>query len=388
MRLKFLLPKIEVDHFLEPQVCPRAKCGGTYLRCRQEVAKPVRDTQYRVVTARRYECLRCHHTFRVYPRGVERAHTSQRVQGLAVMFYVLGLSYGAVALALEALGPYLSKTQVYEVVQKVAAKVPGLKRTQVFEGVRTPAVGGDLTSVRCRGQWLGLGLTVDATGGWVLSVDEVDGLDAATLQAWLAPIVEAAGAELLVTDDADALKTVADELGLAHQVCKAHVGRNTDALVTELLPLVRSDADGSLTAHGLAADQAVTDLERLHTLIHTRPVAAQAELAALSQRYQVARPPQPGATFSLAYRLRLLFLDRWNLWPRLTRYRTWHGPAGETVDGTNNGCERAIGWWIKERYRAMRGYKRPLSAINLSRFMAWCGNYLGRGGANLQTLFA
>ena len=83
-----------------------------------------------------------------------------------------------------------------------------------------------------------------------------------------------------------------------------------------------------------------------------------------------------------------MFLDRWNLWLRVTRYRTWYGPAGATVDGTNNGCERAIGWWIKERYRTMRGYKRKLSAINLSRFMAWCGNYLGRDRANLQTFFA
>jgi len=57
----------------------------------------------------------------------------------------------------------------------------------------------------------------------------------------------------------------------------------------------------------------------------------------------------------LAYRLRLLFLDRWNLWHRLTRYRKWKEPQGETLDGTNNACERAIGWWIKERYRTMRG---------------------------------
>ena len=45
---------------------------------------------------------------------------------------------------------------------------------------------------------------------------------------------------------------------------------------------------------------------------------------------------------SLAYRLRLIFLDRWNLWGRLTRYRTWRGPLGEKVDGTNNASERAI----------------------------------------------
>ncbi len=71
--------------------------------------------------------------------------------------------------------------------------------------------------------------------------------------------------------------------------------------------------------------------------------------------YLPAVPPHQGEHQSLAYRLRLLFLDRWNLWHRLTRYRTWKGPKEETLDGTNNACERAIGWWIKERYRSMRG---------------------------------
>ena len=88
---------------------------------------------------------------------------------------------------------------------------------------------------------------------------------------------------------------------------------------------------------------------------------------------------------SLAYRLRMLFLDRWNLWFRLTRYRSWKGPKGEHLDGTNNACERAIGWWIKERYRCMRGYNVPQNAVRVSRFLAWCGNFLLRGGADLAT---
>lgn len=94
---------------------------------------------------------------------------------------------------------------------------------------------------------------------------------------------------------------------------------------------------------------------------------------------------EPG---TVAYRLRLMYLDRWNLWRRLTRCRTWLGPKGETVDGTNNGCKRAIGWWVKERYRTMRGYKRPKSAVNVSRLLAWCGNHLERGGADLALLVA
>jgi hypothetical protein len=87
---------------------------------------------------------------------------------------------------------------------------------------------------------------------------------------------------------------------------------------------------------------------------------------------------------SLAYRLRLLFLDRLNLWHRLTRYCKWKGPQGETLDDTNNACERAIGWWIKERSRTMRGYKVPENAVRVSRLLAWCGNFLNaEDGANL-----
>jgi len=94
---------------------------------------------YRTVTACQYQCLRCRRTFRLYPTGVKRAPTSQRVKALAVthaparsagVLYLLGLSYGAVALALDALRAYLCKSQVAkrEAVQAAAKQVPGMKR--------------------------------------------------------------------------------------------------------------------------------------------------------------------------------------------------------------------------------------------------------------------
>ena len=61
------------------------------------------------------------------------------------MLYLLGLSYGAVSLALEGLGISLCKSRVYDAVQEAASRVPGLKREQVFADVKTPALGGDLT---------------------------------------------------------------------------------------------------------------------------------------------------------------------------------------------------------------------------------------------------
>jgi transposase-like protein len=80
------------------------------------------------------------------------------VKGLAVALYLLGLSYGAVSLLLEALGLFMSKTLVYYTVQEAARKVPGLRRDRVMEGVRVPALGSDVTSVKVKGKWKSYGL--------------------------------------------------------------------------------------------------------------------------------------------------------------------------------------------------------------------------------------
>jgi hypothetical protein len=82
----------------------------------------------------------------------------------------------------------------------------------------------------------------------------------------------------------------------------------------------------------------------------------------------------------------LVFLDRWNLSPLLTRYRTGRGPHAETMDRPHNAWERSLGWWIQERYRTMRGYTRPQSALNVSRLLAFCAHFLGPGGLDLALL--
>src|SRR5258707_12779144 len=376
MRLRIVLPKVNPEAIAVPTECVYDGCGGRTFHLRQEVTKALRDTVYHEVQVHRYQCLRCKRTFRVYPEGTTRAQTSQRVKGLAVMLYLLGLSYGAVSLALEGLGVALCKSRVYDAVQEAASRVPGLSRDQVFADVKTPALGGDLTSVKCKGEWLPLGVTVDPISGLALTIDALTAEDTQTLKEWIEPIAKKVGATILVSDDADGFKTIADEVGVQHRVCNAHVLRNTEALIAKYQPLVAKDADGSLQAIGVSPQQATADLTRLGELVKSRQREQASELETMHRRYLQAAPPQEGAHQSLAYRLRLLFLDRWNLWHRLTRYRKWKGPQGETLDGTNNACERAIGWWIKERYRTMRCYKWPEHAVRVSRFLAWRGNFL------------
>ena len=125
-------------------------------------------------------------------------------------------------------------------------------------------------------------------------------------------------------------------MALSHQVCKSQVLRNTEALIETLTSAVAQDPDGSLAAIGVSGPQAVADLQQLGTLIHTRQPEQVTDLEHLFYRYAQAGAPRQGEHASLAYRMRWLFLDRWNLWPRLTCYRTRCGPQEQSIDGTTD----------------------------------------------------
>ena len=253
MRLNLILPKVEPTEFEFPKKCPRKGCPGMRFIPRQEVSKKIVDAQHPEVTAWRCECKQCGHVFRVYPKGVSQKQISKRVNGMAVMMYILGLSYGAVEIVLNSLGMGIGKTSVYRAVQAVAKQVPGLKREKLLGGYKTKAVGADVTSVRCNGKWVTVGIVVDAVNGMVLSIDELAGEDAEQLQAWLEPILDAVDADVVVSDDADAFKKVSDETGRSQQVCKSHVVRNTGALVAELSAMIGAGQDHSLEAIHITA---------------------------------------------------------------------------------------------------------------------------------------
>ncbi len=139
MRLRIVLPKVNPELIEVPTRCVYPGCSGRKVHLRQAVTKPLRETVSHEVVVHRSQCLKCQRTFRVYPQGTTPAQTSQRVKGLAVMLYLLGLSYGVTSLALEGLGVYLCQSRAYDAVQETATRVPGLKRDQVFAGVNTPA---------------------------------------------------------------------------------------------------------------------------------------------------------------------------------------------------------------------------------------------------------
>ncbi len=186
-------------------------------------------------------------------------------------------------------------------------------------------------------------------------------------------IAEKVGAEVLVSDDLGSYQAVADELGLDHQICRKHVKENVDALADALFAQL---ADGEPIPDGIDASPGILamDLALLQWLIRVRPSNAPDYLKQLYHRYQAAPQPQPGQKHPVWYRMRMLVTRLWNRWGRLTQDQ-----RRDDLDGTNNASERVIGWWIKERYRTMRGYKRDESVRNVvtltARMGAKSGNY-------------
>jgi len=287
---------------------------------------------------------------------------------------------------LQALGTLLSKplsvgkSTVYRNVQASGQKARRLRHAWLQKGLRPRRgqririIGADVTQVKCKGEELAVGVVVDDMTGIELTIDILEDETAETQLAWLREIAELVGAEVLVSDDADALKTVADELGLAHQVCRAHVTKNTLRLVGELGSQALEAPDPVHRGVIRSLEQFVADLETVQWLVETHPYDGKEQLERLHQLYCQAPAPREGEEATMWYRMRLLTLDLWDDWPLLTLYQRWEGPQGERLDGTNNAAERAIGWWVKERYRSMRGYKRPESVLNVSSLLGWLGS--------------
>jgi transposase-like protein len=204
MRLHLLLPKVDPKALPVPAKCVYPDCKSLQVRLHQPVKKALRDTVHQQVEVHRYRCLTCGRTFRVYPPGVGHAQSSDRVKGLAVLLYLLGreLWSGVVGVRQsgESRSPRRRSTRRCKPSPHASQDSSASKS---WRRVKTKALGGDLTSVKCAGQWLHLGLTADSLSGLALTIDAVSAEDAATLKAWIEPIAASVGAQVLVSDDAD-----------------------------------------------------------------------------------------------------------------------------------------------------------------------------------------
>jgi transposase-like protein len=393
VHLRVRLPKVEPDSITSPTACPfrtgkrkQKQCAGRQFKLHQvHCAKPLRDLRHELVQAQRFRCLTCQRTFRVYPSGVSAAQQSSNLKALSVLLYVLGLSYLGVSDLLEALGQALSKTTVYCNVQAAGAQAIRLRQQWLNGPVGTvQALGIDFTHVKRLGQDTIVAVATSILSGAALDFELLDDEKAESTMDWMRELCAELKVEVLVSDDANTLKTVADELGLEQQICRAHVNRNVHDLIGTLGTKALEQPDPVPDGCGLTVAQFLDDLQQLEEIIKALPHDGQQQLDQLAERYQTAPPPRPGGKASMWYRLRLTTLDWSENYARLSRFQSWRGAHGETLDGTNNVTEQIIGQRVKERYRTMRGYKRKESILNVSSLVGWIGQQ--PAGYNLGAL--
>jgi transposase-like protein len=372
MRVRARIATVDPEPIEEPATCPYEGCGGQHFKLHEgRVTKPLRDSRLARVTAQRWKCLRCGRTHRVYPRGVSRAQHSDRLKSISILFYVLGISYRGVEDLLSALGFPIDHSTVYSNVQAAGEQVRRLRQTwlQRIEG-KVAVVGGDLTFIECHGEMVAVAVGVDATSGITLDIEVLGDATTETLTGWLQPLLDLVDAEVLLSDDQDGFKAVADAASVSQQICRQHVTRN-------VLDFVAQAADSILTTppsvpEGLAAtpDQLLEDLLQLEWIMLGQPEKAQEMLGELYDRYAQAPAPVKGKRATVWYRMRNHVLRLWNHWPRYVCYQK-RAQAPFKIEETNNVTERTIGWNLKERYRTMRGYKRSDSIKNVGMLTAW-----------------
>lgn len=385
MHLRVSLPQVRPCEIQPPAQCPlrdrhhpSKKCSGTHFKLHQATCpKPLRDTRHAQVTAQRYRCLKCQRTFRVYPTGVSRDQQSDRLKGVSVLLYVLGLSYQGVADLLESLDYPLAASTVYANVQAAGTGARSLRRTWLRQQAgRVQVLGLDFTHVQCAGEDKIVAVATAVLQGAPLDFEILPSESALHAERWIRDLARSLGAEVLLTDDADGLKTVAEDLGLQHQVCRAHVNRNVHDLIGALgtKALERPDPiPPALKGTADPLDQFLEDLQTVEAVITALPADGQSQLELLVERYRYVQPPTQGERASMWYRFRRLVGDWHENWSRLTLFQRWRGENQERLDGTNNVTEQIIGHRVKERYRTMRGYKREESILNVSSLVGWLG---------------
>jgi transposase-like protein len=382
MRIQVRLPRVEPENYEEPRCCPYEGCGGRQIKAHgvKGEVKPLRDPHVDQVVAYRWRCTKCGRTFRVYPQGVSNDPQSARLKGLSVLLYVLGLSYGAVADVLCAFNTPLAKTTVYLNVQEAGMAARQQQQEVVLKQGKRAVIGSDGSYVSVKGQEVGVQIVVDDATGELLGLEIIVSESTEAVLEVVRAVAEQVEAEVLVSDDLDSYKSVADALDLEHQICRSHVKRNVDRLADEL----RQQAeDGEPVPEGVdsSPEQLLADLGLLQWLVRARPADGEERLEALYDCYKEVPRPQAGQRHTVWYRLRMMITRLWDRWPRLTLDQ-----RRDDLDGTNNSSERCFGWWLKEHYRVMRGYKRTESIRNVFTLTARMGAHSGH--YDMGTLYA
>jgi transposase-like protein len=323
------LPGVKRKEEVRPKKCPY--CEGETFQRWGEVQKPVRDVRCRTVRVYRYRCGHCRRTFRNYPAGSTCADQTERLKVFAVICWSMGLSYRNVSRMLSGWDTFLSHMSVWRDAQVQAERE---KQQNRWKKVRVLGVDGAYV--------LGWGgkqpvlVGVDLGDGQVVALGYVDEHNPDAVRSWLEKLVKQWGVSVIVTDDLATYRTVAERLGLGHQVCQFHVRRWVGKTLKAL--------------HETVPKEWQWILGEIEELLEFLPPQGDRRLHALWKQLAIRRAgrTQPLSALEQLRDLLLRLSEHWQ------SYCTFQSEP--EVPWTNNATEQAIGR-MKMRARTVRGYK-------------------------------
>ena len=275
----------------------------------------------------RYRCTQCGRTFRVYPKGVSRSQRSLRMKKLLVLMWALGLSYRSIVQILQVFGISLSHMSGWREVQEAGEE---LRRKLSKKDVRVVGIDG---------AWLqgkGVMVAVDMGNGDLLEIARIDEKDRDALLAWVEELQGKHHFRVLVTDDLNTYKSIAQELELTHQVCQFHLRRWTGSALRQL--------EKKLPPKWRWV------IPKIREILQTLPQDGDEQLFRLWLSLP-SRSTSPTEKRTPLEKLRDLVLRLSRDWQRYIAFTKEEG-----VPWTNNRTEQCIGR-IKSRAKRVRGYK-------------------------------
>jgi hypothetical protein len=219
-------------------------------------------------------------------------------------------------------------------VEGLQAQADLLEKQHHWQPVRVLGVDGAYPLLK--GKRPPVLIAVDLGNGRPVAIGQVDEGNPQAVRRWLEPLVKRLGVSVIVSDDLACFRTVAEKLGLEHQVCQFHVRRWVGRALRELRETVPKEW--------------LWVLDEVKSLLDELPPGGSRRLYELWKQIPERRVGQ-GQPLSPLSQLRILLLrlsEHWHTY----RVFDWD----KDVPWTNNGTEQAIGR-MQMRSRTVRGYK-------------------------------
>jgi transposase-like protein len=262
---------------------------------------------------------------------VDQAQQTQRLRKLAVLGWVLGLSYRGIEALFAVFQVGIDHMTAWRDVQERAEQ---LRYKRLGKPIRVLGIDG--AYVRGLGKTQPVVVAVDLGSGDPVAVGYIDEYNPQTLKRWLDPLVKQLGVSVIVSDDLIHYKKVAEKLDLEHQICQFHVRRWVGGALKELRETVPEEW------------RKVVD--EVKQIISELPPEGSKRLFELWKQIPERRSGRDQPLSPLD-QLRYLLIRLSEHWPNY-RVFAWQND----VPWTNNRTEQAIGR-MKMRSRTVRGYK-------------------------------